>query len=123
MRHLLAGTELLGLEWLIGGRIMEIENRVCEDELEWDDDGIFRMHRGNRFTGVAYDLYQDSKVACELSYKNGLQDGTCRTWYPTGQIESEWTSLRGGAMGRKTDGSQTAKLSRSESTSGCLSRI
>jgi hypothetical protein len=55
--------------------------------LDYDGE-LFFTYRGEAFTGVAYEE-EPGRWMSEVSYRNGLQDGIGRDWYPSGILKSE----------------------------------
>lgn len=60
--------------------------RVPMDVL--DEDDIARLN-GQPFTGTAFELADGARRASELEYRDGLQHGFARDWYPDGRIHGE----------------------------------
>jgi antitoxin component YwqK of YwqJK toxin-antitoxin module len=61
--------------------------RVPAEELDYDGD-LFYTYKGEAFTGVAYEEVP-GKWLSEVSYRDGLQEGAGRDWYPSGTLKSE----------------------------------
>lgn len=70
--------------------------RVPEDDLEFDSDQVF-THDAEPFTGIAYD--ESAVGRSEVSYRDGLQDGPSRDWFPSGALRSEMMYVRGARHG------------------------
>ena len=65
----------------------EAVTRVPDAELEYDADYVYRV-AGAPFTGIAYEDVP-GRGRCEVSFRDGLQEGPARHWYPSGQLRSE----------------------------------
>ena len=52
-------------------------------------DGVTPTWQGQPLTGVMYDLHLDGWLLSEIEYVDGLQEGTSRDYYPSGQVRSE----------------------------------
>jgi hypothetical protein len=61
--------------------------RVPDSELDFDEELIYR-HNGILFTGIGYDE-MPGKGLSEVSYRDGMQDGVARDWYPSGKVKGE----------------------------------
>lgn len=61
--------------------------RVPDSRLYYDEELIYLLD-GEPFTGVGYEYTQEHGKS-EISYRNGMQDGPSRDWYPTGRLKAE----------------------------------
>ena len=61
--------------------------RVEHSDLDYDSDLIF-TYQGQLFTGVAYEDVP-GKWLSEVSYRDGMQEGPARDWYPSGVLKGE----------------------------------
>ena len=62
---------------------------IDEIEIEYSDGGSpIYTWKDEPFTGVAYELGADGTLLNETAYVDGIQDGTTKSWYPNGQLES-----------------------------------
>jgi antitoxin component YwqK of YwqJK toxin-antitoxin module len=61
--------------------------RVPDSELDYDADLTY-THGGVLFTGIAYEEIPGGGIS-EVSYRNGMQDGVSRDWYPSGALKGE----------------------------------
>ncbi|HUZ39634.1 MAG TPA: hypothetical protein VMV17_25205 [Streptosporangiaceae bacterium] len=61
--------------------------RVPDSELDFDNELIYRW-RGQLFTGIGYDDTSEAGLS-EISYRDGLQDGPGRDWFPSGGLKAE----------------------------------
>jgi antitoxin component YwqK of YwqJK toxin-antitoxin module len=75
--------------------------RVATELLDFDDEQIFH-YEGVPFTGIAVED-EPGIGASEVPYVSGLQEGTARDWYPSGELRKEATFLRGVAHGRVSE--------------------
>jgi antitoxin component YwqK of YwqJK toxin-antitoxin module len=69
--------------------------RVNFDELdgnEWGDDVWYL--KGELFTGIAYEVYENGQLRSEGEYENGQSAGAYRDWYPSGQLKLEGYSVK-----------------------------
>ncbi|MYS24960.1 hypothetical protein GA0115240_172015 [Streptomyces sp. DvalAA-14] len=71
--------------------------RVNVDDPELDaelDQSV--TYQGRLFTGETYEENPRTRVVvAETTYRDGLEDGPTRGWYPDGEIEFEGTVERG----------------------------
>lgn len=61
--------------------------RVPDGQLDYDEELIYWL-RGEKFTGIGYEEIPGRGVS-EISYRDGLQDGPARDWYPSGVLKGE----------------------------------
>ncbi|MBO0803350.1 MAG: hypothetical protein J2P25_09810 [Nocardiopsaceae bacterium] len=61
--------------------------RVRDDEIDFDENLVYYF-KGERFTGIGYEDVPGHGLS-EISYRNGLQDGASRDWFPSGQLKGE----------------------------------
>ena len=61
--------------------------RVPDAELDFGPDQVM-WHDGERFTGVAFEDRTDLGLS-EITYRDGLQEGWARDWYPSGALKGE----------------------------------
>lgn len=66
---------------------------VSDSDLEFDSDLIFR-YRGELFTGVSYEQ-RPNLGRSEIAYRNGMQEGYARDWYPSNMLKSESFYMQG----------------------------
>jgi len=70
------------------------ESRVVRDsELDYDSDLVCTLD-GKAFTGIAY---EESPVLgrSEVSYREGVQEGLARDWYPSGVLKGQSAYVQG----------------------------
>ncbi|MEV6414219.1 hypothetical protein [Kribbella sp. NPDC051718] len=60
---------------------------VRDSELEFDSDLVFTLD-GEAFTGIAYEESAELGRS-EIAYRDGLQEGLARDWYPSGVPKGE----------------------------------
>ena len=77
---------------------MQIDERVNEEDLDWDDD--VRVLGGTPYSGIAFLLYPDGSRKREVTYQNGFAEGNCREWHLNGNLKREWFAERGRATGK-----------------------
>jgi hypothetical protein len=70
--------------------------RVPDDDLDFGPDQVMHYH-GVPFTGISFE--DDKGGRAELQYRNGLQDGMAREWWPSGQLKEETPYREGFAHG------------------------
>jgi hypothetical protein len=60
---------------------------VSDDDIHFDENMI-AYHQGHPFSGT---IWEDHPVdgRSEVQYKNGFEDGTTRSWYPSGILRKE----------------------------------
>ncbi|WP_322756558.1 hypothetical protein [Frankia sp. Cas3] len=61
--------------------------RVEDSELDFDEDLIY-TYRGVLFTGIGYEEVSGHGLS-EISYRQGMQAGPARDWYPSGVLKGE----------------------------------
>jgi antitoxin component YwqK of YwqJK toxin-antitoxin module len=61
--------------------------RVPDDQL-WYDEELRYYYQGQPFTGIGYDDSPGVGLS-EIRYRDGLQDGWSRDWYPDGVLKAE----------------------------------
>jgi antitoxin component YwqK of YwqJK toxin-antitoxin module len=62
--------------------------RIPFDQLSYDMRGFYTWE-GNAFTGTSYELYPDGQLWDESEFVDGVQEGTSRVWYSSGQLKHE----------------------------------
>ena len=62
--------------------------RVLYAELEFTDDRRY-VYNGSPFTGVGYEVHSNGTTSCEIRFRDGLEHGPARDYYPSGQLMSE----------------------------------
>jgi hypothetical protein len=62
--------------------------RVNTDLIELTDSHVYLLD-GKPFTGVGYEANDDGTIISEMEFHNGIQHGTTRGYYSTGQIKRE----------------------------------
>jgi hypothetical protein len=87
----------------------ELVVRVPDSELDFDDELVYRR-RGELFSGIGYAESAGPEAGLsEVSYRDGLQDGPARDWYPSGRLKGEsyfWENvLHGPSRSYRIDGS------------------
>lgn len=70
---------------------------VPDSELEYDSDLIF-THEGEIFTGVGFEETPETGRQ-EISYRDGMQDGWTREWYPSKVLRDEAHYIQGVSHG------------------------
>jgi antitoxin component YwqK of YwqJK toxin-antitoxin module len=63
------------------------EARIPDSELEFDNDLTYTAN-GELFTGIGYEDVPGRGLS-EVSYRDGLQDGPARDYYPSGRLKGE----------------------------------
>jgi antitoxin component YwqK of YwqJK toxin-antitoxin module len=82
---------------------------VPDSELDFDPDLIF-THNGELFTGISYE--ENPEIGrCEISYRDGMQAGWARDWYPSKVLKSESYYVRGVPHGPSRDFDSSGSLS------------
>ncbi|MFE6507832.1 toxin-antitoxin system YwqK family antitoxin [Nocardioides sp. NPDC057767] len=86
---------------------------VPDSELDFDEDLVF-TDGGKPFTGVAF---EESAIRgrSEVTYRDGLQDGPARDWYPSGVLKGESWHVQGVPHGPAREYDESGKL-REEAT-------
>lgn len=87
---------------------MSDQHLVPDEELDFDEDLVF-SHDGELFTGVAY---EDSAAIgrSEVSYRDGMQEGPARDWYPTGVLKGESWYVQGVLHGIATEYDESGRI-------------
>src|SRR5947209_5600931 len=75
--------------------------RIQEGELDFDED--LALYEGRPFTGIAECSNANESLLRQAYYRDGFEEGTCRDWYPNGQIKLEWFAVRGTIHGKSTE--------------------
>lgn len=78
--------------------------RVKAEELDYASE-LFYTYKGMPFTGVTYED-EPGKWLSEVSYRDGLQDGVARDWYPSGGLKGESWYKENTLHGRSRDYSE-----------------
>ncbi|MET4159340.1 hypothetical protein [Agromyces sp. PvR057] len=97
---------------------------VSDAELDYDSDLVCTFG-GAPFTGTAFEE-SPSLGRSEISYRDGLQDGLARDWYPTGMLKGESEFVQGelhGAVREYRPDGQLAEESRYEYGIRVLHRV
>ena len=79
----------------------EQQQRIDEEQLDWDDD--VSVLNGVPYTGVGVMYYPDGSLEGEASYVDGFKEGVVREWHPNGKLRTEWFAERGRAEGKVTE--------------------
>jgi len=61
--------------------------RVPDSELDYERDLVF-THEGVPFSGIGYEERSDLGLS-EVSYRDGMQHGVSRDWFPSGKLKGE----------------------------------
>ena len=76
--------------------------RVNSDEIEIEyTEGGSPLYtwEGEPFTGVAFDVDDSGNLISEITYQEGIENGSEKNWYPDGQLESvrnnKWNRIHG----------------------------
>jgi antitoxin component YwqK of YwqJK toxin-antitoxin module len=65
------------------------ETRVLEAELK--EEGGLYYYQGEPFTGVSFEMYNESELKSEVHYKDGKYHGTLKTYFRGGHLSIEGT--------------------------------
>jgi hypothetical protein len=81
---------------------------VRDSELDFDSDLVSTLD-GKPFTGVAY---EESPVLgrSEISYREGMQHGLARDWYPSGVLKGESVFFQGVLHGMTREFDEDGRL-------------
>jgi antitoxin component YwqK of YwqJK toxin-antitoxin module len=82
--------------------------RVPEEYLAYEGDQ--KLLDGEPFTGVGYYLYEEGQLEAEITYRDGVQMGLRRAWYPSGQLQHEYHMFRGVFHGKKREWHDNGRL-------------
>ena len=63
--------------------------RIHVDDSELEDIGIITHYKGNPFTGILFDTFEDGKISLELNLVNGLKEGFTTSFYKNGKVKVE----------------------------------
>lgn len=66
---------------------------VPDSDLDYDSDLVCTLD-GAAFTGIAYEE-SPSLGRSEITYRDGVQEGLARDWYPTGTLKGESDYVEG----------------------------
>lgn len=72
----------------------EIEYNVNKTDPE-DREIVYKMGSKIPFTGIVFEKYENGKMASEIYYKNGLNDGLLTAWFENGNIAKKWNYSKG----------------------------
>lgn len=86
--------------------------RVPDDQLDYNEDLIY-FYLGERFTGIGFDDVPGFGLS-EISYRDGMQEGPARDWYPSGQLKSEAIYRRNLLHGRSREFREDGSLASEE---------
>lgn len=87
--------------------------RVNTDLIEFTEDYVYLLD-GKPFTGVGYETNDDGAIISEMEFQNGMQHGTTRGFYPTGQIKREAQYQHNTLDGLVRDWDETGVLERED---------
>jgi antitoxin component YwqK of YwqJK toxin-antitoxin module len=62
------------------------------------------------FTGIGYYLYDEGGLEAEITYRDGIQMGLRRAWYPSGTLWHEYHMFRGVFHGKKREWHDNGQL-------------
>jgi len=82
-------------------------HRVPYADLEFRD--VMRR-AGEPFTGIAFDQFDDGKLAFEIAYEQGIQSGPSREYFDDGRLATECTMRHGTFHGIKRAWHDTGQL-------------
>ena len=82
--------------------------RVEDSELDYGPDLIF-TYQGQLFTGIAYEDVP-GKWLSEVCYRDGMQDGPAREWYPSGALRSETYYYENASHGTSREWDESGRL-------------
>jgi antitoxin component YwqK of YwqJK toxin-antitoxin module len=91
--------------------------RVAFRSLRHDEDGKM-WHEGNLFTGIAVEYWPNGKVASEMSYLDGIEDGPSVGWHDNGVPRRETNYRRGRVAGIVRKWDRNGQLSMEEEVDG-----
>jgi antitoxin component YwqK of YwqJK toxin-antitoxin module len=74
---------------------------VRDSELDYDSDLVCTLD-GEAFTGTAFDESPDLGRS-EVSYRQGIQEGPARDWYPSGVLKGESHYIQGVLHGTRKE--------------------
>ncbi|MFO0804907.1 MAG: hypothetical protein U0791_17505 [Gemmataceae bacterium] len=69
--------------------------RVPYDDLAFPDWDHGYTYNEDSFTGIAYELYPNGQLRCEVEFRGGIQEGLSREWHPNGVLARESHLARG----------------------------
>jgi antitoxin component YwqK of YwqJK toxin-antitoxin module len=67
-------------------------------------------HEGKPFTGVSFTLHGNGKLRSETEFRDGLEWGQSKSWYPSGALAQELGAARGALHGRKRQWHENGQL-------------
>ncbi|MEU0569800.1 hypothetical protein ABZ297_31095 [Nonomuraea sp. NPDC005983] len=83
-------------------------DRVPADRVVYEDDGLHYLD-DTPFTGIAF-TENDGALRSEATYREGLQSGPTKEWYPSGQPMVDATFARGALHGRAREWHKNGQL-------------
>jgi hypothetical protein len=63
--------------------------RVPYDDLDFPDWDHGYTYNGESFTGIAYELFADGRLRCEVEFRGGIEAGVWKEWHPNGMLSQE----------------------------------
>ena len=85
----------------------KIEDLQTVEQLHHDNDTGLRVsitdlqqwkkrfyYNDNLFEGIGFELYENGKLKCELTYVEGQVNGICKEWFESGKIKNEGQKRR-----------------------------
>lgn len=81
--------------------------RVPDDDLDFGPDQVMH-YQGVPFTGIAFE--DDETGLSELEYRDGVQDGFTRQWWPSGLLKTEMPYREGFVHGVVRNFDDTGRL-------------
>ncbi|HRZ75644.1 MAG TPA: hypothetical protein P5335_11980, partial [Flavobacterium sp.] len=55
------------------------------------------------YSGIVFEKYENGKIASEIHYKNGIQDGLMTVWFENGNVAKKWNFSKGKPEGLYTE--------------------
>ena len=90
------------LPFLIFGQTKPI-NRIATSQIEYNvnksdpEDMEIVYKKGSKipYSGIVFEKGENGKIASEVHYKNGIQDGLMTVWFENGKIAKKWNYKKG----------------------------
>jgi antitoxin component YwqK of YwqJK toxin-antitoxin module len=82
---------------------------IDDEDADFNEDGM-RTYRGIFFTGSVVEKLEDGTIVSEIAYKDGIRDGTTRSFYYSGAKQTEGNYHLGVPVGTHRTWYENGKL-------------
>ncbi len=96
----------ISLSFLMFGQPKPI-NRIATSQIEYNvnksdpEDMEIVYKKGSKipYSGIVFEKHENGKIASEVHYKNGINDGLLTVWFENGKIAKKWNYSKGNPEG------------------------